>query len=156
PAGTAAQRAKQALEARTPAEAERGPLTAQARAANITLMHADGQALPERFLTQDWARHYGAPPCLFVTARCEALVIDLDGDGTPEILLFSLPTGPGVAFKAQANGSWGVLGSVSHCSGNREGLRSGPIVLAEPRFKEIEVGRDRLRIIPSCSEEGQR
>jgi hypothetical protein len=144
------------LYATTPAEARsrREPLTAQSRAANITLLHPDGQVLPERFLAQDWALVYAAPPCLIsVTAKCEALMMDLDGDGTPEILLFSLPNGSAGAFKAEADGSWALLGSIAHCPGVYNALRSGPVVLAEPRFKEIEVGRDRLRIIPSCTEQ---
>ena len=155
PVAGAAQRANRMLYARTPAEAHSRsePLSAQSRAANITLLHAAGQILPERFLAQDWARFYAVPPCLVTaTSKCEALMMDLDGDGTPEILLFSLVNASTAAFKAEADGSWALLGSIAHCAGVHDALRSGPVVLAEPRFKEIEVGRDRLRIVPSCDQ----
>lgn len=158
PGSTTAKRAKLVLDAKTRGEARRGPLDAPARAANITLLHADGQVLPERFLAQDWGHSpqpWRLPACLIANGKCEALMIDLDGDGTAEILLFALPSGLAAAFKAEAGGSWALLGTITNadCAGVRDALRSDPVVLAESRFKEIEVGRDRLRIIPTCGEQ---
>jgi len=155
PAGYAAQRAKLLLNAKTIAEARRaGP---QSRATNITLLHPAGQVLPERFLAQDWSRlprRWQFPPCLLDNGKCEAVLMDIDGDGTPEILLFGLPTGVAAAFKAGADGTWALVGTIAdaQCSGVREALRSGPVMSAEPRFREIEVGRHRLRIIAPCAE----
>ena len=56
PAGAAAQRATQVLAARTADQSRgHGPPTAQSRAANITLLHAASQTLPERFLRRTGA-----------------------------------------------------------------------------------------------------
>jgi len=154
-----AKRAKLVLDAKARGEAHRGPLNAQARAANITLLHADGQVLPERFLAQDWTQSPQAwrmPACLTNgNGKCEALMIDLDGDGAAEILLFALPSGVAAAFKAEVGGAWALLGTITNadCAGVRDALRSEPVVLAESRFKDIDVGRDRLRIIPTCGEQ---
>src|SRR5262249_34137799 len=137
-------------------------LTVQARAANITLLQAAGQVLPDRFLAQDWARSTDAwriPPCLTRNAQCVALLMDLDRDGTAEILLFSVPQGWTAAFKADADGSWALIGPLAnaHCQGVLDALRAGPVTAVESRFKEIEVGRERLRIdTGACSEDAAR
>src|SRR5262249_22471690 len=141
PVAGAARHANGMLYAMTPAEARRrrGPPTAQSRGANITLMHAAGQVLPDRFLAQDWTQvpqPWLVPGCLTADVKCEALMVDVDGDGAPEILLFSLPAGPAAAFRQTADGAWAWLGVIvnAECAGVREALRSRPVILAEPRF----------------------
>jgi hypothetical protein len=84
--------------------------------------------------------------------RCEAILLDVDGDGRAEVLLFVLPDHRGstltAVFKAAANESWTWLGSLAnvYCAGAREALMSGQVRLVEPQFKDIEAGGVRVRI----------
>jgi hypothetical protein len=85
--------------------------TAAQRAENITVVHPRGQALPDGFLRQDWtADNKGwqrqVLGCLTTVGfRCQAVMLDLDGDGITEILLFSVSgwvrAGPGGAFQSR-------------------------------------------------------
>ena len=85
-------------------------MSAQKRSANIAVIYPrDQQILPEAFLQKNWSTTAGPwllPQCLLHDVKCEALLVDLDGDGAAEILL--LPAQPGIsaAFKMQADGSW--------------------------------------------------
>ena len=81
---------------------------------------------------------------------------DLDDDGTPEILLFNLPSGGGAACKAAGDGSWTFLGAIANaqCKGVRDALRSAtPVRTVTAAFKEIEVNGNRLRVESPCAEE---
>jgi hypothetical protein len=125
--------------------------TPQSRTQNVTVIHPKGQALPEPFVQQDWhaAPSSGRlPHCLLGDARCEAVLVDLDGDGTAEILLFGLPSSGSWAFKLAADGKWSFLGTVLnvHCPGVRDALRRGDIVLAQPEWKALSVAGQRLHI----------
>src|SRR5262249_33702696 len=131
------------------------PLTPEARSANIAVLHPKGQSLPMSFLQQDWSGQWlqwGIPRCLIADAKCEAIMYDLDDDGTAELLIFSIPAGPAVAFKASTDERWVMLGTVnnSRCTGVREALREGKFQLAQPQFKELAVNQQRLRIEPGC------
>ena len=155
PTNPVAQRAKRTLAAKSQPDAP----TAQSRAASITLIHPAGQTLPERFLSQNWTnlpRSWRFPPCLTAHSKCEAMMADLDDDGTPEILLFNLPSGGGAAFKAAGDGSWTFLGAIANaqCKGVRDALRSAtPVRTVTAAFKEIEVNGNRLRVESPCAEE---
>lgn len=157
PTNPVAKRAKQMLALKNPSDLL--VPTAQSLAANITLIHPAGQALPERFLSQNWTnlpRSWRLPPCLTAYAKCEAIMADLDDDGTPEILLFNLPSGGGAAFKAAGDGSWAFLGVIANaqCNGVRDALRSAaPLRIVTAAFKEIEVNGNRLRVEIPCAEE---
>ena len=151
------QMANEALDWRTRSQAVRQrpiPLTPQARAANIAVLYPKGQSLPMSFLQQDWSGQPSSriPRCLIADAKCEAIMYDLDDDGTAELLIFSVPAGPAFAFKAAADERWVVIGTVTnlYCAGVREGLRDGKFELAQPQFKEVAVNQQRLRIVPGC------
>src|SRR5262245_664968 len=132
-------------------------VTPQTRAQNITVIHPKGQALPERFLQQDWnalQSQWQIPRCLVANAPCEAVLADFDDDGTPEILLFNMPSGGATAFKFMANDKWIMAGTVlnAHCPGVRDALRRGEISVVQSEWKELEVGGQRLRIgLAGCS-----
>ncbi len=158
-AAVIADRAAKALHATmlsqlsTPSQA--GPakqhISARQRADNITVIAPAGGTPPESFLEQDWSalqRPWLLPQCLAASAKCEAIVVDLDGDGRPEILLFSVPGGAAAAFKANAAESWEFVGTIANaaCPGVRDALRAGHFEIAEPAFKELEAGDQRLRI----------
>ncbi len=93
------------------------------------------------------------PRCLTANAKCEAILADLDGDGTPEILLFTAPTGPAAAFHSIADGKWAFLGAIANanCAGIREALRARMFETVAPLLKEIEVNGQRLRVTSECA-----
>jgi len=130
-------------------------VTPQSLAANITVVSPSGSSLPESFLAQDWKafqRRWLLPSCLNVaTAKCEALLVDLDGDGQPEILLFNLP-GVGAAFKAEADNTWKFLGTIANtnCRGVRAALLAGQFEVVQSMLKDIEVAGQRLRVTMDC------
>jgi len=126
------------------------PPTPEARAANVSVFPAS-QTLPDSFFQQDWKALYPKvimPFCLTSNSKCEAFLVDLDGDGTPEILLLSEGGGLSMAFKAGTDGGWMPIGSISnsHCPGVREALRDGKFHAVQPPFSDIEAGGERLRI----------
>lgn len=156
-----AQRANQALLLQyqyQPLETAAAP-TAQTRAANITVVQPPGQTLPDDFLAQEWTGQrlqYLIPRCLTANTpiqKCEAVLADLDGDGTPEILLLNTPSGGGAAFKRADDGKgWAILGPIANaqCQGVRDALRAGQFALAQPKLQEIEAAGVRVRINTDC------
>ena len=150
-----AQRAEQALRMRNRIALPE-PLSPAARASNITVF-PHGQVLPGSFLSQDWsttAARGPLPACLTgltAFAWCEAVMVDVDGDGQSEVLLFPVPTGVAVAFTFK-NSRWESLGVVTnqHCPGVREAIRTGHLQPLEPVFKDIDAGGQRLRISVGC------
>jgi hypothetical protein len=134
-------------------------VTRQIRAANITVLNSPA-VLPDSFLQQNWETTSQAallPPCLKAHAKCEAILTDLDGDGTPEILLFPAPTGAAAAFKLTADGSWAFLGSIANanCRGVRDALRAGKFETVAPLLKDIEANGRRLRVNSECAPPNQ-
>jgi Domain of unknown function (DUF4153) len=154
-AAAIAEKAKQAMALVTPWDT--GPRADPSqRAANITVAHPRGQALPDGFLRRDWSMEtaWQLPRCLTTAgARCQAVLIDLDGDGSAEILLFDLSGrgGRGLiagAFKTETGESWAWLGPISnvHCATVLDALDTGQVRAVEPRFKDIDANGVRLRI----------
>lgn len=126
--------------------------TASRRAENIVLVHPRGQAVPEAFLQHDWSTEKvrGLPRCLTTAhAKCKAILIDLDGDGSAEMLVFDLS---GLefagAFKGRPEGTWAWLGPVPdvHCAAVRDALESGQFRTVEPQLKDIDADGIRLRV----------
>jgi hypothetical protein len=160
PQGTViAQRAGDALRSQGPyAGPPQPPSSAESRAASITVLQPAGQSVPEDFLKQDWAtlpNRFALPRCLQTSmknAKCFAILADLDGDNQPEILLFSQPAGQAAAFKRGDDG-WTYLGSLQNyfCRGVMDALRAGEFTIVPPRFHEIEVAGNRLRVGYNCT-----
>ena len=155
-AAAIAERAKQAMSLQSPWAAAQ-PATPASRAAGIVVVHPPGQALPEGFVHQDWAaatnQKWLLPRCLIANVRCEAALIDLDGDGGAEVLLLAVDAGQAGAFKVGLDGKWTWLGSIANvnCRGVRDAWKSGRWQPVEPRVKEIDANGVRLRIAePSC------
>ena len=148
-----AQKATEALALQRPVPGRpSAPVTAQKRSANIAVIYPrDQQILPEAFLQKDWSTTTSPwllPQCLLHDVKCEAMLLDLDGDGAAEILL--LPAQPGIsaAFKMQSDGSWALLGQLQgwQCVGVREALREGKFEMVTPPLREIEVNGNRIRL----------
>jgi hypothetical protein len=134
------------------------PTTPAERRLHITVISPNGATLPEDFVQQDWNAFqplWRLPNCLYSNFQCEAILTDLDGDGQPEVLLFS-PNGAAdalVAFKKRlADDTWTHLGIVvnANCPGVRDALRAGQFETAEPEFKEIAAYGQRLLISTDC------
>lgn len=154
-----AQRATEALAWKTrPYARDQMPATPQDRALAIAVLHPKGQALPDSFVQQKWPGRYEAwqvPTCLtssIPTAKCEALIDDLDGDGVAEIVLLAAPTGAAVVFKIGADGVWSRAGALmnGHCSGVRDALRAGAPEISQPPFKDIVIAGQRLNVQADC------
>jgi hypothetical protein len=159
-------KANEALDWKTPLQAtRRTPATpaigAEAVARNIAVIQPPGQALPDSFIRNNWSsetQKWNLPPCLTTIAqRCEAVLVDLDGDNVPEIVLFRLPSGqPATTFKVDGNGRWAILGVLgnSHCKDAREAVQMGKFELIAPPLKDIVANGVRMRvnanIIPNC------
>ena len=150
-----AANANAAFAAKMPSELQRridGPASVE-RAANIAVIYPKGQALPANFLEQDWNAapdQWRHPRCMTANVKCDAMVLDLDGDGTPEILIFNGPSGV-VAYR-QTDEKWRLLGDVvnAHCKGVREALLAGHFELVTPESKELRAAGQRLFVQPVC------
>jgi hypothetical protein len=117
-----------------------------------------GSHLPESFLAQDWNAAGGiARPLsecqVHREARCEALLVDLDGDGVNEIVLFGRqPSSPQVF--AERSGAWEVIGTLqtqSGCPSVREALREGKFDSVPAAWRDIMVGGVRIAVMPKGS-----
>jgi len=131
-------------------------VTSQERAANITVRYPRDGVLPQSFLDQDWKRASSTrlPPCLTAIATCAAILADLDGDATPEILLIGdWPSVTALAFKSAGDGSWAEIGPILNvqCTGVRTGLWGGRVETVVPAFKDVVIGGQRLRIDAGCA-----
>ncbi len=154
----AAERAAQAaaLTRRYPGEE---PMDGKSLALNIAV--ADGGALPANFLAQDWmgVEKVGYPNCMRMQAeKCEAVLLDLDADGTEEMVL--IPEGadtPPTIFSYQ-DGRWSRAGSFPRrlaCEDMRTLLRSGALSTAPSRWPDLEIGGLRMEIAERTEYEPQ-
>jgi hypothetical protein len=154
-----AQRANEALGWKTrPYARDQRPATPEGRALAITVLQPKGQALPDGFVQQAWlgnAEAWRMPACLTSdspTAKCEALIEDLDGDGVSEVVLLPVPSGTAVVFKRGADQQWARIGTVgtANCGGARQALRDGAPEILQPSFKDIVIVGQRLTVQPDC------
>ena len=101
--------------------------------------------LPASFLRQSWTESTG-PACLSGNSDCDVVLLDLDGDGTDEVLVVARPNSVTTAFKADGD-RWQSLGVLTNsgCPGVREGFRDGKFELKEAPLKDIVIGANRLR-----------
>lgn len=116
-----------------------------------------GARLPASLLQQDWqaARAGQAPGCLLhAGSRCDAFLMDVDGDGRDEVLLVGQTVRDGEALLAERDGAWLVSArtpmhiQLAGCKAWQERLRAGGYALAVPRLREIEVGGQRIALTP--------
>lgn len=155
----AAQIASKAADALNPARPLTNPPTTATRATNITVVHPTGQKLSESFIQQagtigGWPET--APDCLTsLSATCEAILLDMDGDGTLEIVLISKQYGRRSAFLLSegADGRWAYRGLIENvgCSDALDALRDGKFELVPSREKDIVADGQRLRFVPRCA-----
>ncbi|MTV39660.1 DUF4153 domain-containing protein [Duganella radicis] len=120
---------------------------------NLTVWPAGAQ-LPASFLTQKWETMQDnlKPDCLSKReGKCDAFVIDADGDGKPEVLLIEkLHAGGGQVFAEGSDGAWTVVANMAYrdmsCKPLVDKLRKGEFTLVTPRFKELDIGGRRVEL----------
>lgn len=149
-----AERAEKALAQQTRYAVRPATSSTPEERAKIITVRFGGTSLPESFLAQDWRdapQQWQLPHCLTGTRDCDALIVDLDGDGAPEIVLFSAPSGGGAAFKL-VDAKWTLLGTLTNtgCKGMREAMRAGQIAAVAAPLKELEVAGNRMRVNTGC------
>ncbi len=138
-AGDAAARKEKAY-----APAKRGPDFAAMK------VYPVGKALPDSFKTQDWSAEGSDSTCTYAGMQCAALVLDVDGDGTDEVLLAS---GTGLdVFKSGEHGWRRVAQATSSCPGVdiEAALKAGTARMDAPTpRRDILVGDQRLALTPA-------
>lgn len=116
-----------------------------------------GARLPDSLLRQDWHGYRAgqAPGCLLhAGSRCDAFLMDADGDGRDEVLLVGHTVRDGEALLAEREGAWLLAArtpmhvQLAGCKAWQERLRAGDYTLAAPRLREIEVGGQRIALTP--------
>ena len=120
--------------------------------ANVQVWPAGAQ-LPASFLRQQWgsADFPGLlPRCLTDGAsRCDAFMLDMNGDGKQEVLVYSSAPGlPGVLLTEQAEGKWLVIGTMSYalsqCEPLLNKLKAGQYTLVPAQLRDIEIAGLRI------------
>lgn len=117
-------------------------------AARIT-MHPKGAELPPAFVSQDWTidNRRGVPACLLGTNSCDGFLLDLNGDGTQEVVLVDYTA---TVFSAKGDGTWRRIGSMSLC--DKEAMIKAEQFTLEPAiYKDIVAGGTHLSLTPDCA-----
>jgi hypothetical protein len=125
---------------------------AEPLSARITV-HPAGKSLPAGFLATKWGSftaQWALPDCLrSVASKCDATLVDIDGDGHDEVLVLDyLNT---VVFTEGPAGHWRIAGVLDQrllCGDTIEKVKQGKFTLALPdaRDKGIAVGSRVLRL----------
>jgi len=155
-AGLVRTRAASALRQRYDDPGTAGAASAADIAANLNVWPR-GAELPASFLQQDWADvrlPAMTPACLRrAGSKCDAIVLDADGDGRQEVLLVGATRGDGAALLEEGDGGWKVIArpplQLAGCAAVLDRLRAGEFSLAPQRLRDIEVGGQRLALTPA-------
>lgn len=108
-----------------------------------------GRTLPDSFLRQDWRADSGSG-CIGQGSRCKALLLDIDADGTDEVLLasgasFDVFGFNGVQWRKTAETPY-VCDPVDLAAA----LKAGTIRMGDPTpRRDILVGEQRLLLVPA-------
>jgi hypothetical protein len=152
----AAARSLQGRPARTSPE-----LPAQDIAKNVHVW-PKGAHLPASFVGS--AIHVDGsvvPACLREAGQaCDAAMLDLTGDGKPEIVLLSATTGPSAVMQESDKGQWQAIAwlpyEIAGCGTLRDALIAGEVRAVPSAMNDIEIGgqrlplRGRLAKVPEC------
>jgi hypothetical protein len=123
-------------------------------AANITVWprHA---GLPTSFRQQNWSdkqQRWQLPPCLRQAGMpCDAVLLDIDRDGRPEVLLLPAESQSAPVLLGEGGGGgWSVLGrlpgELNSCASLRRQLLDGTYGLVPARVHDLEIGGQRMAI----------
>jgi hypothetical protein len=155
---------------------DRDRLTARPADLAVNLiLHQPGMQLPASFLRTDWTqaddfRSY--PECLRLPdKRCDAYLLDVNGDGKPEILVSSrvepVAAQPAIAVYSQpqivvlaedADGQWSQLATVvlpkADCRALHDKLSTGKVATVRADLADIDIGGVRGRLQPASPSYG--
>jgi len=126
------------------------------RIADVTV-YPEGRSLPASFPAQrdKWPSDMGYIGLQCLRNRgvhCDAILADLDGDGTDEIILTDTANYSGsYVFKIDDTGVWRIEGSIQlglACPGVRDALRAGQFTVTPSRWKDLTIMGKTFRIGP--------
>lgn len=120
-------------------------------AANLRVWPA-GARLPDGFADTVWAREreaYRFPRCLRQRGMlCDAFVIDLGGDATPEIIVVDIANGANAVLRRGSAG-WEYAGtslSLLTCRPLLQAMRDGKMRTLAPRIADLDIAGRRIEI----------
>ncbi|MDP1736319.1 MAG: DUF4153 domain-containing protein [Caulobacter sp.] len=121
-------------------------LTAAANAEDIAVW-PKGRILPPEFLARAWDEFpQGRSWCRQTRSDCDAVFVDLDGDGHEEIVLRRRDGA--TVYERRADNGWAVVGTANgfRCDGAVQALREGRFKLVAPRWRDFEINGLRVHI----------
>jgi hypothetical protein len=126
------------------------PVPAADLATDITV-YPKGQKLPDSFVKQVWPS--GEQPCRRAEGGCEAVLLDVDGDGKAEILVRTGHSGSGLIVYGQDKaGAWSRLAHLSpYCNLSEDALSKGQVRTLPARFQDLEIEGHRFHVEPNRS-----
>jgi hypothetical protein len=138
-------------------QSDKAAITSASIADSVTVWPASAK-LPASFIGQKWADLPEAqqPQCLRnADQKCEALLLDADGDGKLEVMLFGAGYTQGLLYAEDQPGKWVLMAHMSGagCGDLRGKLRTGQFALSAARWKTLDVGGVRLQFLPEFTPE---
>ncbi|TFW27845.1 DUF4153 domain-containing protein [Massilia horti] len=114
----------------------------------------EGARLPESFLRQNVNDFHGesaGPQCLRDASKtCDAYLLDLTGDGKPEVILLGEPFEQSAVMAETTPGRWEAVAwlpfEASHCGSLRSAMKAGQLRAVPSTINDIEVAGQRLRV----------
>jgi hypothetical protein len=150
------ERAAAALRMTNRWQSDKVAITAASIVGNVTVWPASAK-LPASFIAQKWAELPEAqqPQCLgSANQKCEALLLDADGDGKQEVMLFGAGYAQGLLYAEDQPGKWVLVAHLGGgCGEVRARLRAGQFALAASRWKALDIGGVRLQFLPEFAPE---
>jgi len=150
-----ATRARNALAAQSRYGGQEQQAAAGDRKEQIKVVYPTSASLPQTFLDQDWNKYdhsvsFSLPDCLLKggAAPCEAVIVDLNNDAVPEIMLL-LPNTLRWAVFGESGGRWIYRGDFRadyRCPDARGALAAGRFEVVAPIYGDIKIGDQRLRL----------
>ncbi len=113
-----------------------------------------GQTLPKSFVDTKWRgrEFYALRHCTRPEGQgCDALLLDLDGDGRQDVLTFSEQNEGGELFRQGNDGTWTLVGRLplpANCPQAVAALRQGAFKLTPPGYtwKDIDIGGKHMQV----------
>jgi hypothetical protein len=148
------ERIAQARATPGPAGRADGPLAPPDLASNVHVW-PEGAHLPASFLHQQWgtaATLSLLPDCLRRSGKtCEATLVDLTGDGKPEVLLVgSAVFDRSAVLQEDEQGNWRPIGmlpvELAGCESVRDAIKSGAVQAAPPLANDLDINGTRVRL----------
>lgn len=110
-------------------------------------VYPKGAVLPEGFLVD--GRLPNSAICMSQEHACDLYVLDIDGDGRPEVAVDENNYGSLYVYQTQTAGGWGQVATLDLCAaGGKEALKAGTFKTVPSRWSEVEIGGRRFAVTP--------